>query len=395
MTKKICLITYVSIFILIFSGFLFSNDFSYASPNSSAAENPQLEKIKEIFKRNCIKCHSGIVPAQELNLEPGNLISSTVDVTSMQKMNLNIIDSSNPGKSYLLMKIKGEKNIVGKQMPLKKEPLSNEEIKTIEEWIMGLKDSQKVSDQQPKAKPGKNAFWGTRLINLATPTIIPKGHLLFRISHRFLPSVEDGYDSFFGFDGPAIIFFSMGYGISPNMDITIGRSNMFQEWELMLKWRILSPAKDSTFPLAVALHTGANLVTQESVSDSDKLKYNLQLTAAYPITPKISILLVPGYSSNVNHFNPSPEGTFALGTGIRLKLSRHLSIMGEWVPVLSGYKANTHGWGLGIEYKIGKHLFQVFILNSFGITTDQFMAGGDFSLNDGDFRFGFNIFREF
>lgn len=165
----------------------------------------------------------------------------------------------------------------------------------------------------------------------------------------------------------------------------------------MLKWRILSPSRTSSFPLSIALHTGGNWVTQRSstVSASDKLKYNLQLSAAYSLSSKISLLVVPGYSSNVNHFQGSSRGTFALGTGLSIKLTRNLAIMGEWIPVLSGYHANSSGWGLGFQYRIGKHLFQVFALNSTGITIDQFMAGGDLRLQDGDFRLGFNIFREF
>jgi hypothetical protein len=396
MSKKTCLVL-----VVIFIGFFFSNGFSYAKPNTGIAldSNPQLKKVKEIFKRSCITCHGGPVPAQELSLEPGNLLSNTINVSSMEKTDLKIIDTSNPRNSYLIMKIKNEKNIVGKRMPLKSEPLREEEIKTIEEWILSLQGTPGLESGQkpiPAARPGKNVFWGTRLINLTTPTVIPGGDFLFRISHRFVRSVKKGYDAFYGIDGPAIIFLSLGYGISRNLDITIGRSNLFQELEFMLKWRILSTSRASSFPLSIALHTGGNWVTQSngSVSDSD-IKYNLQLCAAYSLSPKISLLLVPGYSSNVNHFQASSEGTFALGTGISIKLTRNLAIMGEWIPVLSGYNANFNGWGLGFQYRIGKHLFQVFALNTSGITTDQFMAGGDLRLKDGDFRFGFNIFREF
>jgi hypothetical protein len=71
------------------------------------------------------------------------------------------------------------------------------------------------------------------------------------------------------------------------------------------------------------------------------------------------------------------------------------SIIWEWVPVLTGYKDNSNGWGLGVEKKIGGHVFQVFLLNSAGLTSDQFIPGGDLRLKDKDFRFGFNIFRTF
>ena len=76
-------------------------------------------------------------------------------------------------------------------------------------------------------------------------------------------------------------------------------------------------------------------------------------------------------------------------------LFNNVSLVGEWLPVLSGYKANSDSWGLGFEYKIGGHVFQAFLSNSFGLTTDQFSPGGDLVLADNDYRFGFNIFRTF
>ena len=397
-------LNFKSILMVIFVGFLFAPGFSIPAANShpglAVDSGPQLEKVKDLFKRSCIKCHGGSMPAQELNLEPAYLLDSTVNVTSLEQTNLKIIDTANPQNSYLLMKIKGEPTIAGKPMPLKNEPLKDEEIKIIEEWIVSLQGTAGESGPvpTPPAKPAKNAFWGARLINLATPTLVPGRHFLFRVTHRFIPSAKEGYDFFYGFDGPAVVYISMGYGISHRLDITLGRSNLFQDWELMLKWRILSPPAGSSFPLAIALHAGANWVTQSdpggTIAAADKVKSNLQLSAAYALTPRISLLLVPGYSSHVNHYDPDPEGTFVLGTGLNVKLTEKLAVMGEWVPVLSGYQANANAWAVGFQYKIGKHLFQVFALNSFGIAIDQFLPGGDLLLKDGDFRFGFTIYRE-
>ncbi|MCK7478365.1 MAG: DUF5777 family beta-barrel protein [Candidatus Moduliflexus flocculans] len=58
------------------------------------------------------------------------------------------------------------------------------------------------------------AFWGTRLVNLPTTTTIDAKDLLFRISHRFYGPVAEGYDTFFGLDSGANVFFSLGYGIT-------------------------------------------------------------------------------------------------------------------------------------------------------------------------------------
>ncbi|MCU0288580.1 MAG: DUF5777 family beta-barrel protein [Acidobacteria bacterium] len=393
MKNKNCLIIIISL--------LFVTGFTFARWDIGAARgaNSHLEQVHHIFEKNCVSCHSGANPQQELNLEPRHLIGYSVNVDSMEKTGYKIIDTSEPSKSYLLMKIKGEPTIIGKRMPLDSKPLADEEIKTIEEWIISLQETG-VPIAGPIAIPReKNAFWGARLINLATPTVIPRGHFLFRVSHRFFFPAKDGYGSFYGLDGPAVVYLSLSYGILRNLDITFGRSNKFQELELMLKWRILTPTRNSRFPLSLALHAGGNMVTQaypgKSAWDSNRLKYSVQISFAYPLTVGISLLAVPSYTSNIEHFYPDSEGTFAIGTGLRIKLVGGLSVIGEWIPVLSGYQENTNGWGIGLEYKIGKHVFQVYGLNTLGITTDQFISGGDLYLRKNEFRFGFTIFREF
>ncbi|MCK7478366.1 MAG: DUF5777 family beta-barrel protein [Candidatus Moduliflexus flocculans] len=84
-----------------------------------------------------------------------------------------------------------------------------------------------------------------------------------------------------------------------------------------------------------------------------------------------------------------------MGLGSRFMVFNELSVMLEWIPVLSGYKEVQNGWGFGIEKKIGGHVFQVVLTNSFGLTGSQFVPGGDLRLQDFDFRIGFNIFRTF
>lgn len=133
--KMICL--------TILLGFLFVAGFPDANPDTVTAPdaNSQLEKVKDIFKTSCISCHGGLHPDQELNLEAENMILDTVNVSSMEKTDLKIINTADPSRSYLLMKIKGDPNIVGKRMPKKKKPLGDEAIKTIEEWITSLKET--------------------------------------------------------------------------------------------------------------------------------------------------------------------------------------------------------------------------------------------------------------
>ncbi len=387
------------------------------SLSTDQSDNELLKATENILTQNCSVsgCHSGAYPKMNLNLEKDKFIKALLNIPGQEISSLKLVDTQIPEKSYILMKIKGDTEIVGGRMPLFAPPLQEKEIQTLENWIFSLKKSQIKKDEiltraatslalekqerVNKRKFKKPSFWGTRIINLPTTQSIRKNHFLFRISHRYRPAIDSGYDTFFGIDGPAFILLSFGYGISDNLNLTLARSNLFQEFELSLDWIILNQGKRPALPFSAAISIGTSLVTQtspgEGVFQSDNMKFNLKFILSHQFSERLSFLLVPGYSSNTNHWEPFPDGTLALGTGGRLMFFNDFSLVWEWIPVLSGYKANSNGWGLGVEKKIGGHVFQVFILNSTGLTSDQFISGGDFRLKDKDFRLGFNIFRKF
>ena len=381
-----------------------------------AKEGRLQEEVKTILKRNCSVsgCHRGTYPRRNLNLEEDKFLKSLINIPSQEIPSLKLVDKENPEQSYLLMKIKADKAIVGRRMPLDSSPLIDDEIRIIEDWISSPAAAQveqkkilpqldktalETKSEYEKKEIRKPSFWGTRVINLPTTQSIGKGRLLFRVSHRFYPAIRSGYDSFYGLDGPAVILLSFGYGLRDNLDLTLARTKLNKEVELSLKWVMFEQGKILTLPFSAALNLGGSLVTQSQpdrkVFRADNMKFNLQVILSHQVSNTLSLVLVPAYSSNTNHWDSPSEGTFALGAGGRWMIFNDFSIIWEWIPVLAGYKDNSNGWGLGIEKKVGGHVFQVFILNSIGLTSDQFIPGGDFRLKDWDFRIGFNIFRKF
>ena len=55
-------------------------------------------------------------------------------------------------------------------------------------------------------------FHTTQTANFPTTESLQKGNMMYEISHRFLPSIKDGYDELYGLDGPTIIRFTLVYG---------------------------------------------------------------------------------------------------------------------------------------------------------------------------------------
>jgi hypothetical protein len=395
---KSILLTLVTVFGT-FSIFLFSGTPEFV-------ENNLEDEIAQIFQKNCSTtgCHQGRFPPMNLKLEKDAFKDALINVSSQELQHLKLVDTEDPEKSYLLMKIKGDKAISGKRMPLNAIPLQEKEIKAIENWIRNFKsdalgeipEKAEISQEKKLTKP---AFWGMRLVNLPTTLTVDKRNVLFRISHRYFPAVSDGYDDFYGLDGPAVILLSLGYGISDRLTVSLARSNRFKEVELSLKWLILEQGGNQNTPVSGALNIGGALITDieegEKTFQAENTKFNIQLSISRQLSNAFSLLLVPAYSSNTNHWETPSEGTLSLGIGARYMFPKDFSIIAEWIPVLAGYMAETSGWGFGLEKKIGGHVFQVFVTNSIGMTSSQFVPGGTLKLQDGDFRFGFNIFRLF
>ena len=353
------------------------------------------------WKKNCSLsgCHQGQFSPLGLNLGKDQFQDSLINVPSQEVPHLKLVNTQNPEQSYLLMKIRGSKGIVGKQMPINSPPLEPEEILAIESWVRSVEGvdikERTVSTKNKVQKPG---FWGTRVVNLPTPRSIGKGKVLFRLSHRFFPAVKEGYDAFYGLDGPASMLLGLGYGFSDNISLTMSRANVSKEFELALKWILIDQSKIDG-PISMALMGSTSLVTLpmqgKKTFRSENTKLNFQASLAYKVSPSISLLLVPGYSTNTNPAGESSQGTLSLGLGGRVQIINDFSVLLEWIPVLSGYSFESSGWGFGVEKKIGGHVFQVFLLNSVGITTPQFVPGGEFRISEGEFRIGFNIFRWF
>ena len=371
------------------------------------------DDVRALFARNCAGCHKGRYPSGNLNLEPAN-IQAHLDAPSRQVPSLKIIDTAEPEASYLLKKIRREKGIAGKPMPPGK-ALTEAQARTLQAWIESL--GQPWPLEEPLGSPGggpiaqepapaprpaateaaparpfdKPAFWGTQLINLPTTTTIEKREFLLRISHRFLQPVDAGFGNLFGLDGYANVLVSFGYGITNNLSITAGRARLDKEFEFGADWLLAEQGFTARFPFSVALHGGVSLVT----AGDDKVKLNAALSLTRQFTRRFSVMVVPAFSTNTNHWAVDPDGTFALGLGTRYMIFEDFSVIAEWTPVLAGYKDVESGWGLGVEKKIGGHVFQFFVTNSLGLAVPQVLPGGDFRLGDFDFRIGFNLFRTF
>ena len=379
---------------------------SFSLLSNAFAQQAQLENhVAALFERSCtaVGCHGGPVPQLNLDLTRDHFYTSTVGVPSTERPDLKLIDPGSPETSYILKKIKGDSDIVGLSMPMTGDPLPDEEIKVIEAWISGMNEAEVRPPQAGSsiAYP----FYGWKIMNLPTTRTLEAGNMLFLIGHRFNPKLSDGYDAFFGLDGSGIIYISLGYAITDDLLVAIGRSNSADDVELQGRYSIAHQGGRSGWPIGVSVQTSFNFVSQEIPDQSrfakERFKATVQLSLTRQIGENLGLALVPGILLNpAEELNDEPQ-LITVGAGARYRLTRQLSLVGEWVPIVSGFtRTFTFGndirfdsWGGGLEIATAGHVFQVVVTNSVGLTSDQYLRGGDLDLFEGDMRLGFNIFR--
>jgi hypothetical protein len=363
-------------------------------------------RVITIFEKNCTNagCHSGSYPQLGLDLTKGAFYGTTVNKPSVEKPQMKRIKPGAPDSSYLVMKILGSEDITGLRMPFGKDPLSEEEIAVIVDWVknMSTMDESRVKSVKSQALL---PFSGWKVVNIPTTRTVDTGIWLFLIGHRFLPRTNDGYSVFYGLDGSANIFLNLGYALSDKLFINLGRSNLQDNIEFDVRYGIKKQVSGDKLPVAIAIQASGNWLSEKREGEdrlhSDVLKFTGQAMLSHQLRDGLSFIVVPGILINPDSKTKSEDPLITIGLGGKIHLYKSVSIVAEWSPIVSGYILTESlgnfnrfdTWASGIELAVGGHVFQIIATNSTGLTTDQYMRGGDLDIRDGDFRIGFNIFR--
>ena len=276
--------------------------------------------------------------------------------------------------------------------------------------ILAQDDLMKMLDNETKNQTEyvSATFKSTRLINGQTIETVGKNQLNFWISHRF-GALNTGFiENFFGLD-EARIRLGLEYGISSQLTVGIGRSSQEKMYDFYAKYKLLR--QSNTMPITMTLY-GSNAVstiaTGSALESGTVMKYNDnlermtytgQVLIARKFSERISLQIMPTFL----HFNKSetsdtPNNMVALGVGGRVKLTKRLSITGEYYyadfnrPASSNYHNSL---AVGFDIETGGHVFQLHFTNSRGMIERQFIAQTTKQWSDGGIFYGFNIARSF
>lgn len=264
------------------------------------------------------------------------------------------------------------------------------------------------------------AFKATRVINQQSLETVAAGVMDFRILHRF-GRLNSGPYELFGLDQSRVRL-SLDYGLTDRLQIGIGRSSQFKEYDGSVKYRLIWQRTDKLkdngagfrSPVSVVYVAGMGVRTDraklfpgfdyEEDPFSDRLSYWHQVIIGRKFSPGFSAQIAP----TLVHLNAvpmasDPNDMLAVGFGARAKLSKRISLNVDYV-VLANKPVRPMGvpdgqfrnsLSLGVDIETGGHVFQLHFTNSLGMNERAFMTETTGNWADGDIHYGFNISRVF
>ncbi len=283
--------------------------------------------------------------------------------------------------------------------------------------LLNLITIQSLLFAQPKWKPQNKIkkvdlelFRTTQTANFPTTESLKEGDIMYEISHRFLPSIKDGWDSFFGFDGPARIRFALGYGINDHLMITLGRSNNTDNLDLQIKQKLLQ-IYNRKFPLVFSLQGGISWNTEVPANisrnriDPANFQYYLQLVSNTSLfNKKLGIGIVPSLLYNSFIYSVEKQYSLTIGGYFQYYINKMWSVWLEFNSTIAGYRGRIrldeqgkshNSIALGFDIETGGHIFHIMVTNNARLNPSQYLVGADRSAADDMWRLGFGILRYF
>jgi len=242
------------------------------------------------------------------------------------------------------------------------------------------------------------SFKGLQIVSLQSTKVPAKKEFYMVVSHRF-GTVKNGFSEFFGLDN-ATTKIGFIYGISDWLSLSASRHTLLKVYEGSAKYRIMR--QSDRFPLELVGYNTIGVNSSYKKDDypkikfSDRLTYTSELLASRKFSDDLSLQFISAYVHK-NLYDPAIENNdqFAMGAGGRMKLSKRLSLNLEYMYNFDKPGFYTNPLSVGLDIETGGHIFQLLFTNSQAMTESGYLtnAAGDWA--DGDFFFGFNLYRVF
>ena len=213
------------------------------------------------------------------------------------------------------------------------------------------------------------------MLDLSVPTGLEKGQAEFFVGHRFYGKIaEEPLDTFFGMDMGANVRIGLRVALREKLELGVSHIRLQKEYVVGLRYAYVVPDR-------LRSQAAVQFFSFKPGIEERKQGLFTQLTLqSTPVLKRVTPVVNFGYDSY--------EGSAGMGFGLDVGLLEHLSLIGEYFPVLGGDdEVDCFAFGLGL--RTYGHRFMVLLGNSSEIGTRRLMLG----TNARDLYFGFNIGR--
>lgn len=228
------------------------------------------------------------------------------------------------------------------------------------------------------------------VVNLPTTARLPKGKLVFRVTHRFSDGLGEGAfgdlaANLFSLDGGAQSGLELRYGLLRGTQLAVHRTSD-RTIAFLLEQSLLRQGRT---PLSLQ----ADLAIEGLNNFSEEFSPRVGVTLSRRLWERAALYVAPAFVGNTNPFSTGDNSSFVLGVGGRLRLTENTSLLAEAHPRLAGYDGGRDPLlAFGIERRVGGHCFQLNVGNDLGTTPAQLARG---QVGKEDWFLGFNISRKF
>jgi hypothetical protein len=261
-------------------------------------------------------------------------------------------------------------------------------------------------DNKPVVDYSTGTFKATRVVIGQSVETTPKGNLQFIISHHF-GLINSGYQNLFGLN-QAFIRIGTEYGIIDRLAVGVGLNTYKLTWDGYAKFKFLRQSKGARrMPFTLTGFASMAVNTQKWADpnrtnySSSRYSYAFELILGRKFNDWISLEINPiMVHRNLVTTALDHNDVYALGAGGRVKVSKRVSVNGEYYYVFpnqvdeSGSRPDIHNSAsLGVDIETGGHVFQIFLTNSHGLIEEYFVPETTGSWAKGEIFLGFNISR--
>jgi hypothetical protein len=242
----------------------------------------------------------------------------------------------------------------------------------------------------------EGAFFGSRVVNIPTGKAVGAGGVEFLIRHRFTQPVftSDSPENLFGLDSPARVAFGVDFGFTDWLSVSAMRAN---DRTIEIGSALQFTEQSEGIPVS----TGFRIGVEGRDNFQERFSPHVQFVAARSFGDRFSLSAVPTVAFNTRNeastvpldrrYGADKDYTFALGLGGALRVLPSVSIVGEYIPRLSGFKGEVFdrpAVAFGVQKSTYRHTFELVFATGGPMTTSQYVVNGT-----DQFRIGFNIYR--